>query len=113
MMWTDGAGPTQPWGRIRKLMSSEFTGMTSNWNGNWGGYANPDADDLIKAIPGETDAAKLKECYTEAGQDLPDRRAVLHPDVPPAVVPYRQRECLDQLPARRMMAPIRPFRRWI
>ena len=65
MMWSDGAGPTQPWGRIRKLMSSEFNGMASNWNGNWGGYANPDADALIKAIPGETDPAKLKEMYTE------------------------------------------------
>ena len=36
MMWSDGAGPTQPWGRIRHLMSSEFVGMASNWNGNWG-----------------------------------------------------------------------------
>lgn len=65
MMWSDGAGPTQPWGRIRKLMSSEFNGMASNWNGNWGGYSNPDADALIKAIPTETDQAKLKEMYTE------------------------------------------------
>ena len=65
MMWTDGAGPTQPWGRIRKLMSSEFEGMPSNWNGNWGLYSNPEADKLIQAIPGETDPAKLKEMYTE------------------------------------------------
>ncbi len=65
MMWTDGAGPTQPWGRVRKLMSSEFEGMASNWNGNWGLYSNPDADALIQAIPGETDEAKLKEMYTE------------------------------------------------
>jgi peptide/nickel transport system substrate-binding protein len=65
MMWSDGAGPTQPWGRIRKLMSSEFIGMASNWNGNWGQYANPEADALIKAIPAETDEAKLKEMYTE------------------------------------------------
>jgi peptide/nickel transport system substrate-binding protein len=36
MMWSDGAGPTQPWGRIRKMLSSEFVGMASNWNGNWG-----------------------------------------------------------------------------
>ncbi len=65
MMWSDGAGPTQPWGRIRKLMSSEFIGMASNWNGNWGGYSNPDADALIQAIPTESDPAKLKEMYTE------------------------------------------------
>ncbi|MEZ4646398.1 MAG: ABC transporter substrate-binding protein [Chloroflexota bacterium] len=65
MMWSDGAGPTQPWGRIRKLLSSEFIGMASNWNGNWGQYSNPDADALIQAIPGETDADALKEMYTE------------------------------------------------
>jgi peptide/nickel transport system substrate-binding protein len=65
MMWSDGAGPTQPWGRIRKLLSSEFIGMASNWNGNWGQYSNPDADALINAIPGETDPAKLKEMYTQ------------------------------------------------
>ena len=65
MMWSDGAGPTQPYSRIRKMMSSEYIGMASNWNGNWGQYANPDADALINAIPSETDAAKLKETYTE------------------------------------------------
>ncbi len=65
MMWSDGAGPTQPWGRIRHLMSSEFVGMASNWNGNWGQYSNPEADALIKAIPTETDPVKLKEMYTE------------------------------------------------
>lgn len=65
MMWSDGAGPTQPWGRVRHLLSSEYVGMASNWNGNWGGYANPAVDELIKAIPGETDPAKLKEYYTE------------------------------------------------
>ncbi|NWG06714.1 MAG: ABC transporter substrate-binding protein [Chloroflexi bacterium] len=65
MMWSDGAGPTQPWSRIRKLLSSEFVGMAVNWNGNWGQYSNPAADELIKAIPTETDEAKLKEMYTE------------------------------------------------
>jgi peptide/nickel transport system substrate-binding protein len=65
MMWSDGAGPAQPWGRIRKLLSSEFVGMASNWNGNWGQYSNPEADTLIKAIPGMTDEAELKKAYTE------------------------------------------------
>jgi peptide/nickel transport system substrate-binding protein len=65
MMWSDGAGPTQPWGRIRHLLSSEFIGMTSNWNGNWGQYNNPAADALIKEIPTLTDPAKLKADYTE------------------------------------------------
>ncbi len=65
MMWSDGAGPTQPWGRIRHLISSEFANTSNNWNGNWGGYVNPAADALIKAIPGESDAAKLKAAYTK------------------------------------------------
>jgi len=65
MMWSDGAGPTQPWSRIRKLLSSEFVGMAGNWNGNWGQYSNPDADALINAIPTETDEAKLKDMYTQ------------------------------------------------
>jgi len=65
MMWSDGAGPTQPYSRIRKLMSSEYVGMASNWNGNWGQYKNADADKLILAIPAETDPAKLNAAYTE------------------------------------------------
>jgi peptide/nickel transport system substrate-binding protein len=64
MAWTDGAGPTQPWGRVRHLISSEFAGTTNNWNGNWGGYINPAADAIIQAIPTETDPAKLMEYYT-------------------------------------------------
>jgi peptide/nickel transport system substrate-binding protein len=65
MMWSGGAGPTQPWGRIRGLISSEFVGMASNWTGNWGGYVNPDVDALIQAIPSETEEAALKDMYTE------------------------------------------------
>jgi len=65
MMWSAGAGPTQPWGRIRNLLSSEWVGMSSNWSGNWGQYSNPEVDALIQAIPGESDEAKLKEMYTE------------------------------------------------
>jgi peptide/nickel transport system substrate-binding protein len=65
MMWSDGAGPTQPWGRVRKLLSSEFIGMSSNWNGNWGQYSNPEADALIQELPAETDPARLEEIYTQ------------------------------------------------
>jgi len=65
MFWNDGAGPTQPWGRIRKFMSSEFAETTNNWNGNMGGYKNPTADELIKKIPSLTDPAELKAVYTE------------------------------------------------
>jgi peptide/nickel transport system substrate-binding protein len=65
MMWSDGAGPTQPWSRIRHMLSSEYVGMASNWNGNWGQYSNPAADELIAAIPGMTDPAEIKAAYTE------------------------------------------------
>ncbi|MCL5276082.1 MAG: ABC transporter substrate-binding protein [Chloroflexi bacterium] len=65
MMWSDGAGPAEPWGRARHFMSSEFAGTKNNWNGNWGNYKNPDADKIIQAIPSETDPAKLKQDYTE------------------------------------------------
>ena len=65
MMWSDGAGPTQPWGRIRHLIGGEFAQTTNNWNGNWGGYKNDDADALIAAIPGMTDEAELNAAYTE------------------------------------------------
>jgi len=65
MMWSAGAGPTMPWGRIRNLLSSEFVGMASNWNGNWNQYKNEQVDTLIQAIPGEADPAKVKEMYTE------------------------------------------------
>jgi peptide/nickel transport system substrate-binding protein len=85
MMWTDGAGPTQPWGRIRHLLSSEFVGQTVNWNGNWGQYSNPDVDALIKLIPAETDPAKLKEIYTELVKiyltDVPSFTLMYRPDL--------------------------------
>ena len=84
MMWTDGAGPTQPWGRIRHLLSSEFVGQTVNWNGNWGQYSNPAVDELIKSIPAETDPAKLKATYTELVKiyltDIPSFTLMYRPD---------------------------------
>jgi peptide/nickel transport system substrate-binding protein len=84
MMWTDGAGPTQPWGRIRHLLSSEFVGQTVNWNGNWGQYSNPEVDQLIASIPGETDPAKLKATYTRLVEiyltDIPSFTLMYRPD---------------------------------
>jgi peptide/nickel transport system substrate-binding protein len=85
MMWTDGAGPTQPWGRVRHLLSSEFVGMATNWNGNWGQYSNPKVDELIKSIPNETDPAKLKATYTELVKiyltDIPSFTLMYRPDL--------------------------------
>ena len=84
MMWSNGAGPTEPWGRIRNLLSSEYVGMAVNWNGNWGQYSNPEVDALIKAIPTETDEAKLKETYTELVRtyltDVPSFTLMYRPD---------------------------------
>ncbi|MEA5079552.1 MAG: ABC transporter substrate-binding protein [Anaerolineaceae bacterium] len=65
MMWSDGAGPTQPWGRIRHLIGGEFAQTTNNWNGNWGGYKNEAVDTLIAALPTMTDEAEMKAAYTE------------------------------------------------
>jgi peptide/nickel transport system substrate-binding protein len=82
MFWSNGAGPTNPWGRVRQIMSSEFAGTEGNWNGNWGGYKNADVDKVIAAIPGETDTAKLKEYYTTATK-------IYLTDVPSFTLMYR------------------------
>ena len=85
MVWSNGAGPTNPWGRVRQFMSSEFVGTTGNWNGNWGGYSNPRADEIIAAIPQTTDAAELKALYTEATKiyltDVPSFTLMYRPDL--------------------------------
>jgi peptide/nickel transport system substrate-binding protein len=85
MMWSDGAGPTQPWSRIRHLLSSEYVGMANNWNGNWGQYSNPRVDELLGLIPVETDHAKLVEYYTELVQiyltDIPSFTLMYRPDL--------------------------------
>jgi peptide/nickel transport system substrate-binding protein len=84
MMWSNGAGPTEPWGRIRNLLSSEYVGMAVNWNGNWGQYSNPDVDALIQAIPNETDPDALKDMYTELVRiyltDVPSFTLMYRPD---------------------------------
>jgi peptide/nickel transport system substrate-binding protein len=82
MMWSDGAGPTQPWGRVRHLISSEFAGTTGNWNGNWGGYINHAADAIIQLIPGETDPVMLKAYYTDITE-------IYLTDIPSFTIMYR------------------------
>lgn len=85
MMWSNGAGPSEPWARIRNLLSSEWIGMASNWNGNWGQYSNPRVDELIRAIPKETDPEVLKEMYTELVEiyltDIPSFTLMYRPDL--------------------------------
>ena len=84
MVWSNGAGPTNPWGRVRQLMSSTFAGTTGNWNGNWGGYVNPRIDEIIAEIPTTTDQARLIEFYTEATEiyltDIPSFTLMYRPD---------------------------------
>ncbi len=84
MVWSNGAGPTNPWGRVRQLMSSEFAGTTGNWNGNWGGYVNPRIDEIIAEIPATTDQDRLIELYTEATRiyltDIPSFTLMYRPD---------------------------------
>jgi peptide/nickel transport system substrate-binding protein len=85
MMWSNGAGPSEPWGRVRNLLSSEWVGMASNWNGNWGQYSNPRVDELIQAIPTETDPDALKEIYTELVEiyltEIPSFTLMYRPDM--------------------------------
>jgi peptide/nickel transport system substrate-binding protein len=84
MVWSDGASPTNPWGRVRQFMSSEFAGTSGNWNGNWGGYVNPRIDEIIAEIPNTTDPDRLKELYTEATEiyltDVPSFTLMYRPD---------------------------------
>ncbi len=82
MFWSNGAGPTNPWGRVRQLMSSEFAGTSGNWNGNWGGYVNPRIDEIINEIPTTTDHDRLVELYTEATE-------IYLTDVPSFTLMYR------------------------
>ncbi len=82
MVWSNGAGPTNPWGRIRNLMSSEYAHTSGNWNGNWGGYVNPRIDEIIAEIPKTTDKARLKDLYTEATE-------IYLTDVPSFTLMYR------------------------
>ncbi len=84
MVWSNGAGPTNPWGRARQLMSGEFAGTLNNWNGNWGGYVNPRVDELLALIPAETDHDTLVEYYTELTEiyltDVPSFTLMYRPD---------------------------------
>jgi peptide/nickel transport system substrate-binding protein len=82
MFFNDGAGPAEPWNRIRKFMSSEFAGTTNNWNGNQGNYKNADADKLIQEIPTLTDPAKIKADYTELNR-------IYLTDIPSFTLMYR------------------------
>ncbi|MDR1537768.1 MAG: ABC transporter substrate-binding protein [Clostridiales bacterium] len=81
----DGAGPTFPWNRVRQRLSSEFVGMKSNWTGNFGGYSNPEADEIIAKIPLTSDPDELKSLYTRAVEiyltDVPSFALMYRPEL--------------------------------
>ena len=66
MQSPDGAGPSQPWGRIRQFMSSDFVGLENNFSGNYGQYTNERIDEILALIPITTDEEELTALYTEA-----------------------------------------------
>ena len=84
MYSTPSAAPTQPWARVRALMSSEYNGVEGNWSGNYGHYSNARIDELLKLIPLETDKEALKALYTEAVEiyltDVPSFSLMYRPD---------------------------------
>ncbi len=58
--------PSQPWQRVRYLMySKELKPRGEQIFLNFSRFQNDRADELIEAIPNETDEAKIKEMYTE------------------------------------------------
>ena len=65
-MWSpDASAPSNPWQRVLQFMGTEFVGVENNWSGNWGQYVNEEANELLMKIPTTTDAAELKNLYTE------------------------------------------------
>ncbi len=84
MFWSDGAGPTQPWARVRNFMNPEWADTAGNWNGNYGGYVNDRIGEIIAEIPGTTDPEALKALYTEATEiyltDIPSFTLMYRPD---------------------------------
>ncbi len=58
--------PSQPWARAKYILYSKGVapmGELAFWN--FGRYKNPRADEIIEAIPAESDMDKLKAMYTE------------------------------------------------
>ncbi|WP_026882720.1 ABC transporter substrate-binding protein [Clostridium akagii] len=65
-MWSpSGAGISNPWTRAYGILSSSYNSMKTQMLGNYGGFSNARADQLLELIPHETDQAKLKSYYTE------------------------------------------------
>ena len=77
-----GSSISNPWYRSMQLLSSSYNDLEINFNGNWGGYENARADELLALIPHETDEEVLKEYYTELSE-------IYLTDVPSVSLMYR------------------------
>lgn len=82
-MWNPpAASVANPWGRAMAFMSTDYAGLEVNWTGNYGGYVNKEANDILEKIPLETNKDTLKEYYTELSKIYLD-------DVPSFSLMYR------------------------
>ena len=63
-----GTSVANPYMRCRFFLSSEYNDLDVNFSGNFGHYKNDRADEILAAIPQETDEATLKGYYTELSQ---------------------------------------------
>lgn len=85
MAYTPGTSISCPWSRVVAILSDRYNDLELNMLGNFGHYSNPAAEEIIDKIPYETDAAKLKEMYTELSKiylkDVPSVSLMYRPNV--------------------------------
>ena len=60
-----GTSVADPYIRCRFFMCSDYNDRDVNFSGKFGHYQNDRVDEILAAIPHETDDAKLKDYYTE------------------------------------------------
>lgn len=85
-MWSPaGASISNPWTRAMGILSSTYNDLEVNWSGNFGGFANERADEILAKIPLEQDQAVLKEYYTELSkiylEEVPSFSLMYRPQV--------------------------------
>ncbi len=85
-MWSSsGSSVANPYMRAMFYLSSTYADLEVNWSGNFGGYVNERADEILELIPYETDEEVLKEYYTELSaiwlEDVPSVSLMYRPQV--------------------------------
>lgn len=83
-MWTGpGSSVANPYLRGMSYLSSSYNSLEVNWSGNFGSFVSERADEILTAIPFETDEAALKSYYTELSQiwldEVPSFAAMYRP----------------------------------